>query len=246
VRLIDRNAQTNRWRRIPAADKAALAIGMMVVALFSGWAAQVLIIVLTAALLTLSARVPARDVWSSATIPFSFIALSSAAQLITLNFEHLRPLFGIAWSAWLPAVHVALRSFACVMALITLALTTPLTDIVQLLRRIGLSAEISDIALMMFRFIWLTLDCVESGVQSQANRLGYATYRGGLHSMGMLLASLLPRVLNRARRLEAGLAARGYTGELKFVELQHEHSWRRQMGIAALLAGLAILGRTVL
>ncbi len=88
----------------------------------------------------------------------------------------------------------------------------------QLLRRVGVSAELSDIALMMFRFVWLTLDCAEAGVQSQANRLGYVTYRGGLHSMGMLLSSLLPRVLNRARRLESGLAARGYAGELRFVE----------------------------
>jgi cobalt/nickel transport system permease protein len=245
VRLIDRNAQTNRWRRIPAAEKAALAIGMMVVSLLSGWAAQLLIIALMSGLLIFGARVKARDVWNSATIPFSFIALSSAAQLVTLHFEHGWPVFGIAWEAWLPAMHVALRSFACVMALITLALTTPLTDVVQLLRRVGLSPEISDIALMMFRFIWLTLDCVESGVQSQANRLGYASYRGGLHSMGMLLASLLPRVLSRARRLEAGLAARGYTGELRFIELQQDASWRRQVAIVALLAGVALLGQAV-
>jgi cobalt/nickel transport system permease protein len=106
-------------------------------------------------------------------------------------------------------------------------------------------AEISDIALMMFRFIWLTLDCAESGVNSQANRLGYATYRGGLKSMGMLLASLLPRVLSRARRLEAGLAARGYTGELRFVELQRAVSRPRQLLILGLLAGVALLGRVV-
>jgi len=245
VRLIDRNAQTNRWRRIPAVDKAVFAIGMMVVCLLSSWPAQLAVILLMLSSLVAGARVPLRDVWSCATIPVGFIAAGTVAQIITLHFHGGLPVFGIAPDALLPAGRVALRSFACVSALIWLALTTPLTDILQLLRRLGMGSEISDIALMMFRFIWLTLDCVESGVNSQANRLGYATYRGGLKSMGMLLASLLPRVLSRARRLEAGLAARGYTGELRFVELQRAVSRPRQLLIVGLLAGVALLGRVV-
>ncbi len=245
MRLIDRNAQTNRWRRIPAVDKAVFALGMMVVCLLSSWPAQLAVILLMLSSLLAGARVPLRDVLSCATIPMGFIAAGTVAQIITLHFHGGLPVFGIAPDALLPAGRVALRSFACVSALIWLALTTPLTDILQLLRRLGMGSEISDIALMMFRFIWLTLDCVESGVNSQANRLGYATYRGGLKSMGMLLASLLPRVLSRARRLEAGLAARGYTGELRFVELQRAVSRPRQLLIVGLLAGVALLGRVV-
>jgi len=245
VRLIDRNAQTNRWRRIPAGDKAVFAIGMMVVCLISSWPAQLAVIVLMLGSLVAGARVPPRDVLSCATIPAGFIAASTAAQIITLHFRGAVPVFGIAPHELLPAARVALRSFACLTALIWLALTTPLTDIVQLLRGLRLGPEICDIALMMFRFIWLILDCVESGVQSQTNRLGYGTYRSGLKSMGMLLASLLPRVLNRARRLEAGLAARGYTGELRFVRLQRPASRQRQLLILGLLAGVSLLGRMV-
>ncbi len=245
MRLIDRNAHTNRWRRIPAADKAVFALGMMLVCLLTSWPAQLAVIVLMAGSLVAGARVPARDVWNCATIPLGFIAAGSVAQIITLHFAGGIPVFGLSSSSLLPAARVALRSFACVSALIWLALTTPLTDILQLLRRLGVGAEICDIALMMFRFIWLTLDSVESGIQSQANRLGYATYRGGLRSMGMLLASLLPRVLSRARRLEAGLAARGYTGELRFVELQYTASRPRQLLIVGVVAAVACLGGLV-
>ncbi len=245
MRLIDRNAQTNRWRRIPAVDKAVFAIGMMVVCLLSSWPAQLAVIMLMLGSLVAGARVPPHDVWSCAIIPVGFVAASSVAQIVTLHFRGGWAVIGIAPDALLPAARVALRSFACLSALIWLALTTPLTDIVQLLRRLRVGPEICDIALMMFRFIWLTLDCVESGLHSQANRLGYTTYRGGLRSMGMLLASLLPRVLSRARRLEAGLAARGYTGELRFVALQSAASRPRQLLIVGLLAGVALLGRVV-
>jgi cobalt/nickel transport system permease protein len=219
---------------------------MMIVSLCTpGWLVQVLIIASMLALLILGARVSLRDALSCASVPVGFIVASTAAQLVTLHFSHGIPIFGLSWAALDPAARVALRSFACITALLWLALTTPLTDIVQLMRRMGLGSEISDIALMMFRFIWLTLDCLESGVHSQANRLGYSGYRRGLHSMGLLMASLLPRVLSRARRLEAGLSARGYNGELRFIELQRPTSRLRQLGILGLLAGVALLGRMV-
>lgn len=239
-RTIDRNAQTNRWRRLPAIEKAALAIGLMIASLSSrGWLVQGLIILTVVCLLVRGARVPLRDVLGTATIPVGFIAASTLAQIITLRFSHGSPIFGLSWAALKPATYVGFRSFACVLALLGLALTTPLTDILKLLRRMGVGAEVSDIALMMFRFIWLTLDCAECGAQSQANRLGYSTYRRTLHSLGLLFASLLPRVLGRAQRLEAGLAARGYTGELRFIELQQRTS---PAHLAAILTFVLIIG----
>ena len=66
--------------------------------------------------------------------------------------------------------------------------------------------------MVMFRIIWLLLDCLEAGQRSLGARLGFNGNRRMLKSSGLLLASLLPRVLGRARRMEAGLAARGYTG----------------------------------
>jgi cobalt/nickel transport system permease protein len=245
-RRIDRNAQTNRWRQLPAAEKAVFAIGLMIASLASkGWLVQGMIIVTMVSLLVRGARVPFRDVLATATIPVGFIAASTLAQCVTLRFDHGTPLLGLSWAALEPAAYVGFRSFACVLALLGLALTTPLTDILRLLRRMGVAPEVSDIALMMFRFIWLTLDCAERGAQSQANRLGYSTYRRTLHSLGLLLASLLPRVLGRAQRLEAGLSSRGYTGELRFAELQQPTSRVHFAAILGLVLSVAFIGRVL-
>jgi cobalt/nickel transport system permease protein len=244
MRLIDRNAQTNRWRRLPALEKAALAIGMMIAALCSpGWMAQGVVLMTCAALLLWGARIPGGDILRSASVPAGFIALSSLAQIVTLHAENGWPVPGLSEDALLPAGFIALRSLACVAALLFLALTTPLTDILRLLRRAGIGPEASDIALMMFRFIWLTLDCVESSSRSQANRLGYDGYRRSLRSLGLLLAALLPRVLNRAQRVEAGLAARGYDGELRFIDLEEKLSLARLGAAASLITTIAVIGR---
>ena len=46
-----------------------------------------------------------------------------------------------------------------------------------------------------------------------------------LRSLGLLLARLLPRALDRARRLETGLAARGWEGEMRVLSDQPALSW---------------------
>ena len=113
VRLIDRNAQTNRWRQIPAGDKAALALGMMMVSLCTpGWLVQGMIIVLMWCSLLAGARVPARDAVHCAAIPLGFIVASSLAQIIGLHFAHGAPILGLSSAALEPAARVALRSFA--------------------------------------------------------------------------------------------------------------------------------------
>jgi cobalt/nickel transport system permease protein len=246
IERIDRNAQTNRWRWLPVTEKAVFAIGLMIASLLShGWAVQGIIVALVAFLLIFGARIPVRDLLSTGTIPLGFILTSTLAQVVTLHFDHGAPHLGLSWTTLHSAAYTGLRSFACVLALLGLALTTPLPDILALLRRMGVSSEINDIALMMFRFIWLILDCAERGTQSQANRLGYSTYPRAMRSLGMLGASLLPRALGRAQRLECGLSARGYDGELRFIQLAAPVSIPRLALILIVVAVAAITGRVL-
>ncbi|WP_303981252.1 cobalt ECF transporter T component CbiQ [Dongia mobilis] len=244
MRLIDRNAQTNRWRQIAAIEKVVLSLGMIVLGLCSAsWLVQGLILATMLLLLRFGAGVGLADILKSASVPLLFILASTLAQIVTLDVNHMMPVIGLSPASINAAAFVGLRSLACIGALLFLALTTPLTDLLRLLRRLGLGAEVSDVALMMFRFVWLTLDCLERGRQSQANRLGYGGYRRSLQSIGMLLANLLPRVLGRAQRLEAGLASRGYHGELRFIVRERPLSAGRLLAVSLLLLSIAALGR---
>jgi cobalt/nickel transport system permease protein len=244
MRLIDRHAQTGRLRRQPAAEKLLLSVGLMAVALGSPtWATQGLVLATAGGLILGVARVPARDVARAAAVPAGFILAGTVAQAISLRWSGGLPSPELTRAALLQAGFTGLRALACVAALLGLALTTPVSDILRLLRRAGLGREVGDIAMMMFRLIWVLLDCVESGVTAQASRLGYSSRRRRIRSLGLLLAALLPRVLGRARRLEQGLGARGYEGELRFLTPVRPVSRRRLAGILALLSIIALLGR---
>ena len=235
MRSIDRCAQTNRWRRVPAAEKLLFAVGMMLVALFaSSWTVELMVMAAMVAAAHFGAGIALRDLQRAAIVPLGFIATSTVAQAVTLG--------GPTWIGIAPAetlVHagfVGVRSTACVLALLFLALTTPLTSIVAVFRRMGLSKDLADIALLMFRLIWLLLDCLDAGRRSQVARHGHDGWRRTVHSNGMLLASLLPRAMGRADRLNAGLAARGYDGDLRFISIE------QPVNAVRLGAALAVVG----
>jgi cobalt/nickel transport system permease protein len=200
-------------------------------------------ILAVAVLLTLAgARITWYDLRHAASLPLGFIALSTLAQLVTLNFEPGWPQFGLASPEGAGyALFIGLRSTASVAALLFLALTTPLSSILDLLRRVGLSRDLSDIALLMLRMVWLLLDCLDAGWRSQVNRLGHCGWRRSIRSSGSLVVALLPRVLNRAQRLNDGLASRGFTGDLRFVSIEQRTSWQRLALVSLVPLALTVL-----
>jgi cobalt/nickel transport system permease protein len=83
------------------------------------------------------------------------------------------------------------------------------------MRRLGVPAEIAEMALLMYRFLFLLTDTAESMNAAQTARLGHVTYARHMKSLSLLIANLMPRAFARARSLEVGLAARGWRGELR-------------------------------
>lgn len=245
MRDIDRCAQTNHWRHHAAGEKLLFAFGMMLVSLTAAGAwGQVAILVAMLALTIFGARVRLVDIARGGRVPLLFILAGTLAQSLSVSMQDGWPMLSVASpEALANAGLVGLRSCACVAALLFLALTTPLSSILQLLQRIGLNAEISDIAMVMFRILWLLLDCLDNGQKSLSSRLGYTSYRRMLTSNAILMASLLPRVLHRAGRMEIGLAARGYGGQLHFLSAERPASLLRLslIGFLLLLVSLGLL-----
>ena len=68
--------------------------------------------------------------------------------------------------------------------------------------RIRVPAAIVDVTLLVYRFTMVTAEVAERARISQASRMGYAGFRRSMRSAGLLAASLLPRVLDKATRME--------------------------------------------
>jgi cobalt/nickel transport system permease protein len=96
--------------------------------------------------------------------------------------------------------------------------------------------------LLLYRLIFVIAEEAVSGAQAQSARLGYDGLRRSLNSLALLIANLLERSLARVRRLQIGLAARQFDGDLRVLPAEYDWSSRRMMFTGCLLLGIAAVG----
>ncbi len=206
----DRLAQASRWRSCPLAEKTLWSLGLLALAVsLPPWPGGVLI--LTAAIASaLAAGTPPLALAGLGVAPGLFILTGAASIMVQIGAD------GVAMAPDGPrlAAELAVRSMASLSALLLLAVTTPISHLLHGLRRLGLPRELAEVALVTYRFIFVLLDTATAMHVSQSSRLGHQGWRRRIRSLGLLCAALLPRALDRAGRLDTGLAARGFQGDL--------------------------------
>lgn len=237
MHLIDRIAYSNRLVRRSAVEKALFAVGMLLLALLLPPmpGAAVVLAVMVAATLAV-ARVPARAYLKLAAGPLAFLAVGVLPLLVSIEFGGAWPLsFHVAPGGWELALSVSARSLAAVSCLLFLSLSTPAPHLLRVLRTLRVPAALTEVALLVYRYIWVFVDTVASIHAAQSSRLGYRTLRSSYRSLAMLSASFFGQTLQRARAMDYGLQARNWQGDLYVLD---DHASATALGI-----GLAILAQ---
>jgi cobalt/nickel transport system permease protein len=90
--------------------------------------------------------------------------------------------------------------------------------------------------------VFVRLATTRSVHAAQAARLGYTTRKATLASSSQLVAAVLLRAWDRARRLQDGLEGRGFDGTLQIWEPPRHVSPRFVTASLALQAALLALG----
>ena len=241
---IDEAAWSSAWRSHAVSEKAALALGLLAVAMVArDVRVDLAVVVVAFVAVTVGARVAPGLVLRVWALPAVFVVIGLVGVLVSIGPAPDDALwqagpFSIGRSSLDRAVLTGSRAAAGAAAVLVLALTTPMTDVLGGLRRVGVPAFLVEIAGIVYRMIFTLLDSVGTIRESQTARLGYATRRAALASTGTLLAGVLVRAWTRAQRLEAGLAGRGYTGDLIVTTPARQASWRSLCGVVLVVGAL--------
>ena len=218
---LDDAAWASRWRNRSTLEKAVLSLGLLGVAVASPGAVMSLVTLVVCVVIALAwARVPARGYLLAVLAPTSFVLMGAVVIAVSIGAVGADPLW-----AWGPlsvtedslrqATTVSLRSVAALSAMLLLAATTPMSDLLTGLRRARVPEVLVDIAGLVYRMLFALLAAATTIRSAQAARLGYSSGRAARRSIGMLGGANADQVWHRARRLEAGLEGRGYTGSLR-------------------------------
>jgi cobalt/nickel transport system permease protein len=203
---LDDAAWSSAWRRRSPGDKALLCLGLVVCALvLPAWPGSVLVGVTAVVLALGPARVPARTFGRAVRLPLAFIAVGATTAVVQVDGG------GLGWApdAAVRAGSLVGHALAGSAAVLLLAATTPMSDLLPALRRLRVPAAVVEVASVTYRLVFVLLESLRTIREAQTARLGYSSMRRSYRSSGALGAAVLTRSFDRARRLQAGLAGRG-------------------------------------
>ena len=244
---VDEAAWSNAWRRRSTAEKSLLALGLLAVAVTAVDPLVPLGVMGVAVAAALAgARVRPRTFLLAVAAPAGFVALG--AVVIAVSFSTTTPedaLFSLGPVHATPdsvdrAVLATARSAGAMAALMLLATTTPINDLLTGLRTLRVPEVVVDVAGLIYRMLFSLLEAAFAIRAAQAARLGYATGGAARRSLGSLISAVLLRAWTRAVRLEEGLVGRGYGTSLRTVAVARPVSWPFVATAAVVVAALAL------
>lgn len=236
---LDRAAWGSPWRSRSVRDKAVLSLGLLLGAVTLPPVPGGLAVALVSIVVLLG---PIRVGWARlgriGWLPLVSILIGVATVAVSPRWDG-GPGLQVTAAGLTMAGDVAVRSVAATLAMFTLACSTPMVDLLSALRRARVPDPLIEIAALIYRFTFGLLESAGAIHAAQEARLGYATRSAAMRSASLGVAALFVRSWDRARRLEAGLAGRGYEDSLRTLQPDRFRSAGFLAGSIALLAVLA-------
>ncbi|MEA5515150.1 cobalt ECF transporter T component CbiQ [Nodularia sp. UHCC 0506] len=252
---IDTLAYTNRLRWLAPEQKLLFAIALLILIAFSHPPVQLLIAIWVSCWTVIYAKIPLKIYLKLVYIAIFFWLTSLPALVINgihidyFNLIQDDAIIGLnVGSYYIYISHdgieqgltILTRAIASVSCLYFVMLTIPFTELLQTLRRFGFPVILTDILLLMYRFIFVLLNTASQIWIAQKSRGGYSTFIIGIKSLSLLIGQLLRRTLENYRQVSLSLASRGFNGEFK-VWYPHRYHLSQRYAIEAIIGYVVLI-----
>ena len=239
--LIEQSAYTNSWRQVSPAAKGLFSLCGLAAAFAAATPATACgLAAILCGITVLGAGIPPVRYLRVAAPALLFLSVSALSLAVSLKIGGSTGdvSLHLAQTEYAKVAQACGRSLGGLAALLFLTLTTPLTDIIALLRRLKAPEVLLDIMVLCYRTIFVFSEAVHDTITAQSARLGYATARLSMRSLGGLVANITVQVWQRSQALHLAAMARNNDGPLRFLEQNYPNSARN---ICVALSGGIVL-----
>lgn len=225
---IDRYVYVNKLIKVHPAEKFLFAVSTMAVCLSSKSIYIPLItVIIMAWVIIFKAGIPAKFFIYLMGIPIAFLMMGELTIVISISnkpeaflyyWRAGELLIGVTVQDINNAILIFFKSLGTVSCLYFLALTTPMLEIIAVLRKLKVPNLFVELMSLIYRFIFILLESVAAIYTAQDSRLGYATLKSSFHSISQLIYAMFIRSVQRSQLLATALEARCYQGEIRVLE----------------------------
>jgi len=223
---IDKAAYVNLWARKSPITKGFFALSALILSVSSqSIIVPTVIFIIMAFLLLGFAKIRAHLYFDMLIYPTAMAALS--CLFIALFFGYGQALTEvnlplITWTIYRNGITIAVNTFfrveAALSCLYFLVLTTSVTDIFITLRRFRFPRVVVELALLIYRYIFVYLEVLMKMNTAQKLRLGNSGIKKRIRSIALIAGNLFVRTLEQGERTFIAMNVRGYDGNIRVME----------------------------
>lgn len=222
--MIDKHVYTNEMRDFSPKLKICYSFLLIILALVSeNQIIHLVILLLNTFLISFIVKIKFESYFKLLIVPMVFILFSvisiainlSTSQLINpiISYKVYSIYIGITRESIAQGSLLFTRSIAAISASYFLLFTTPMVDLIKLLKSLNLPKEIIELMVLTYKFIFILLDESKKIYEAQAMRNGYKNISNSYQSIGILIKMLLLNTLNRYKAMQETLKIRQFSGE---------------------------------
>ena len=226
MNVIDQYAYMSRLNPLPPFLKCLTAAAAMAACLgFNRWLLSLFIIVSMGCITVLLGGVPWKTYIRLLLAPAVFLLLAVLPIVIDVTKTPANllsvPFFSRYISLSRQSVYMgaalAAKAMGCVSCLYFLSLSTPVFEIVQVLERLRCPRLLTELMLLVYRFIMIMMDTCRSMSTAADARLGYMTRKTWMKTTAMIAGSLFLKSYKKSSAMYDAMEARCYDGRLEFL-----------------------------
>ncbi|MCK9630445.1 MAG: cobalt ECF transporter T component CbiQ [Methanoregula sp.] len=220
--LLEDVAQNNGLREVNTTVKLAVGLGAIVLCLLStSYLSPLFIALVLSAAILLLARIDIKTYAELFLVPLWFAFLSAIVIVLISGGEHIfwswNPLSFLSLSITRESINTGFFIFCRVIggmsALLFIALTTPMTDLFAVMRKACVPDFVIDLAMIIYRTIFILMDQVRQIYHAQVMRLGYSTWRESITTFASMCGAAFIASWDEGDDLIRAMDARCYDGK---------------------------------
>ena len=221
--LIDKYAYTNKLTDKNPYIKTIFSILFLILSLtIENRIFQISIITIMSITIISTSKMGISEYLKLLSIPLIFMIMSILAIIVSISTEKTDMLtyftvgstyIGISKFGLMNALRILSRSIACLTCVYFLMLTTPFNQLIKVFKKLHIPDNVIEIAMLIYRFIFIFLEEVQEIYKSQEMKLGYMGMRNSYNSLGLLLNMLYKRMMKRYEDMSIALDMKLFDGK---------------------------------
>lgn len=232
---IDKLAYISQLKKVNPMEKFVFAMATMIICIvLNNIMDSIIILLLMSAITVFKAKIPFGIYFKLMLLPFAFlivgvltiainVVVSSNNLIFSFNVFNIK--LGCTYDSILTATRLFFKSLGSVSCLYFLTLTTPIFEVLSVLRKLKVPKLFAELMGLVYRFIFVLLDTANMIYISQNSRLGYSTLKTGFNSLGKLVTALFISSYKRSQDIYTAMESRCYDGDINLLENSYKASY---------------------